>query len=359
MLNSETDAHTDNIVHAIADRRYNVSASQEPCTRAGGTPVPHGSWDGLKTPKLMNSAARYLRPDVIAQVQRLDLKARFIVEGLLSGLHASPFHGFSVEFSEHRKYTPGDDLRLIDWQVYARTDRHYVKKFEAETNLACYLLVDTSASMGYPAASESRRPARMNKLDYAICLAAALGHIAIRQQDAVGLARFDDRLRSFLPARSKRSHLTRLIAELARARPTADNNGRGLAEAIHDIARRVPKRSLMILLSDLLVDAEPVLDALHHLRFRGHDLIIFQVLDYTEATFPFEQLSRFEDPETRQTLVANPSAVRQAYLNALEEFTQRYRREAAGLRADFVQVDTSMTFDRALVQFLIDRQRRF
>jgi len=307
----------------------------------------------------MTSAAQYLRPDVIAQVQRLDLKARFIVEGFISGLHGSPFHGFSTEFSEHRRYVPGDDLRLIDWSAYGKTDRLYIKKFEAETNLDCYLLVDTSASMAYPDPQTARQQNRMSKLDYAICLAAALGYMMTNQQDAVGLARFDSKLRSFLPARSKRSHLMRLITELANVRPARDDSGKGISEAIHDVARRVRKRGLMVIISDFLAEVNELIDALHHLRFRGHDLILFQVLDWTEVTLPFENLSRFEDPESGQHVVAQPEAARAGYLEALRQFIERLRTESAALPADFVQVDTSMTFDRALIEFLIDRQRRF
>lgn len=316
----------------------------------------------------MSSVLRYLRPDVIAKITRLDLRARFIVEGFLSGLHASPFHGFSVEFSEHRKYVPGDDLRQLDWAVFAKTDRFYIRKYEAETNLEAYLLVDTSASMGYPRPGEapaSRGPGgaapvqeRMSKLEYAVCLAAALGYLMISQQDSVGLARFDGELRQFIPARSKRSHLTRIIADLAGVQPARDEAGKGLAAAMHEVARRVPKRGLMIVLSDFLADESDVLEGLHHLRFRGHDVILYQVLDWTEVVFPFEDVSAFEDPETGQKLTASPDAVRQAYQRALREFTDRYRRETAGVRADFVQVHTGMTFDRALIQFLIDRQRR-
>jgi uncharacterized protein (DUF58 family) len=307
----------------------------------------------------MNSATKYLRPDVIAQVQRLDLKARFIVEGFISGLHNSPFQGFSVEFSEHRKYSPGDDLRQIDWSVYGRTDRFYIKKYDAETNLECHLLVDTSASMNYPSAEQTAETGRLSKLDYAICLAAALGYLMINQQDAVGMARFDDKLRSYLPPRSKRSHLMRLISDLAQVRPAPDKTDKGLAEAIHEVARRVRRRGLMVILSDFLADADETVEALHHLRFRGHDLILFQVLDYSEVEFPFDRLSNFIDPETHRRLTVHPQAVRDRYLAALEEFTSQYRREAAIMRADFVQVNTSMTFDKALVQFLVNRQRRF
>jgi len=305
----------------------------------------------------MPSAASYLRPDVIQQVQRLDLKARFIVEGFLAGLHGSPYHGFSVEFSEHRKYVSGDDLRQIDWNVFGKTDRFYVKKYQAETNLDGYLLVDTSGSMAYP--PELQTPGaggRMTKFDYAVCLAAALGYMMIRQQDAVGLACFDTELRAFLPPRSRRAHLMAILGHLARVRPRGRT---GLAASLHKMADRVRRRSLMIVLSDFLDEPAEVIDALHHLRFRGHDLILFQVLDVEEVQFPFVGLRRFQDVESPASVVADPEAIRTDYLAALRAFIGRYRAEAAGLRADFVQVDTSMTFDKALVQFLIDRQRRF
>jgi uncharacterized protein (DUF58 family) len=294
---------------------------------------------------------QYLRPDVIQQVQRLDLKARFIVEGLLSGLHASPFHGFSVEFSEHRKYTPGDDPRQIDWNVYAKTDRFYVRKYEAETNLEAYLLVDCSASMGYAGGE------RMTKLDYAICLAAALGYMMIGQQDSVGLLTFDERIRAYLPPKAKRSHLMNVLSALAATRPEAQTD---VALALHDAAERIRKRGLIILLSDLLTeDQDRVLEGLHHLRYRGHDLIIFQVLDASEVTFDFDGQTRFEEPETGQHVDVNPQAIRAAYLDALREFIEGYRRECQAVRADFVTVHNGMTFDKALVQFLVQRQARF
>ncbi len=292
----------------------------------------------------------YLRPDVIRQVARLDLRARFIVEGLLAGLHSSPYQGFSVEFSEHRKYSPGDDLRTIDWNVYAKTDRFYVRKFEAETNLQAYLLMDCSASMGYAGGG------RMTKMDYAICLAAALGYMMIHQQDAVGLVTFDRKVRTFMPPRTKRSHLMNLLGELAATRPTG---GTDLAAALHEVAERVRKRSLMVLVSDLISDQDAVLDALHHVRYRGHDLIIFQVLDHSERTFDFDEPARFEEPETGEHVAADARAIRAGYLEEIEAFIESYRREAQNVRADFVTVDNAMTFDKALTEFLIQRRMRF
>jgi uncharacterized protein (DUF58 family) len=289
---------------------------------------------------------QYLRPDVIQQVRRLDLKARFIVEGFLSGLHASPFHGFSVEFSEHRRYAPGDDPRQIDWNVYAKTDRFYVKKFEAETNLDAWLLVDSSASMGYADGG------RMTKMDYAICLAAALGYMMIHQQDAVGLVTFDEKVRTVMPPRSKRSHLVDLLGVLAATAPAGETR---LADALHDIASRIHKRGLVILLSDLLTDPEPVVEALHHLAYRGHDLILFQVLDESELTLPFDGQVRFTEPETGEQVQADPQGIRAAYRQAIETFIEDYRRQCQALRADMATVHNAMTFDTALIEFL--RQR--
>ena len=299
---------------------------------------------------MASSVEQYLRPDVIQQVKRLDLKARFIVEGFLSGLHDSPYHGFSVEFSEHRKYSPGDDIRQIDWNVYAKTDRFYVKKFQAETNLDGYLLVDCSGSMDFATGG------RMTKMDYAICLAAALGYLMISQQDPVGLIMFDEKIRTFLPPRAKRSHLMNLLGELARIKPAKKTH---LAEAIHDVAKRVKKRGLMILLSDLLADQHEVIEALHHLRFRGHDLIVFQVLDHSELAFEFDGQVRFEEPETGEHLDADPRAIRAAYLEEIRAFIDEYKRQCQNVRADFVTVDNAMTFDKALIEFLIQRHSRF
>ena len=295
----------------------------------------------------MANVEQYLRPDVIQQVVRLDLKARFIVEGFLSGLHASPFQGFSVEFSEHRKYVPGDDIRQIDWGVYAKTDRYYIKKYQAETNLDAYLLVDCSASMAYSAGG------RMSKMDYAICLAAALGYMMVHQQDSVGLVTFDEKIRAFLPAKSKRSHLMSILTTLAQTKPSARTN---LAEALHDVANRVKKRGLIILLSDLLAGQEEVIKALHHLKYRGHDMIIFQVLDHSELTFDFEGQVRFEEPETHEELEADPQAIRASYLQELAAFIDEYKRQCQSVRADFITVDNAMTFDKALIEFLSQRQ---
>ncbi len=299
------------------------------------------------------SLARYLDPEVIQQVARLDLRARFIVEGFLAGLHRSPFHGLSVEFAEHRKYVQGDDLRQIDWNVYARTDRLFVRRYTAETHLDCYLLVDASASMG-PVGYEVHAR-RAEKLNYAIHIAAALGYLVIRQQDAIGLGVLGRKLNTFLPPRSRQTDLAQILATLARIRPSGET---GLAAALNAALQRVSHRSLFVLLSDLLTDPDELMQAIHNLRFRGHDLIVMHILDASEATLDYRSAVRLEDPESGQAVTVDADAVRPAYLAALQAWRQDLRDQFARLQADYVALDTSMPFDRALVEFLHQRGKR-
>lgn len=298
----------------------------------------------------MSSAEQYLKPEVIRTVSRLDLRARFIVEGFLSGLHASPYHGFSVEFSEHRRYTQGDDPKDIDWLVYAKTDRFYIKKYQAETNITGYLLMDLSESMAYTYRQE------LTKFDYSICLAAALGYLMIHQQDPVGLITFDDKIRHSLPARSKRTQLGNILAVLSKAKPVGPTE---IANNIRRIAAMVKHRSLMMLFSDLLTDAEPVIDALHLLRHAGHDVIVFHILDEAEVSFPFEGTVDLKDPETGESLVVDAEGIRADYLETLDELRERYRKECLSAGADYVALDTSMPFDKALLKYLSQRKARF
>jgi uncharacterized protein (DUF58 family) len=298
----------------------------------------------------MSSAEKYLRPDVIRQVARLDLRARFIVEGFLSGLHGSPFQGFSVEFSEHRKYVPGDDLKDLDWNVYAKTDKYYLKKFQAETNVTGYLVMDLSASMAYTYRQE------LTKFDYAICLAAALGYLMIHQQDPVGLVTFDTRIQTCLPPRSRRTQLATILSVLANLRPSGTTD---LAGCLHQLAPMVRSRGLIMVFSDLLTDTEPVLEGLHHLRHRGHEIILFNVLDEAEVAFPFEGLIEFQDVESPERLVIDAPGMRGDYVQAVAEFRQRYKEECARANIDFVPLDTSVRFDKALMEYLLQRQRRF
>ena len=240
---------------------------------------------------MAGTAEKYLKPEVIRQVARLDLRAKFIVEGFIAGLHASPFHGFSVEFSEHRKYTTGDNISDIDWNVYAKTDRFYIKKFQAETNLTGYMVMDLSGSMGYTYRQE------LTKFEYSISLAAALCYLMIHQQDPVGLIAFDRKVSQSLAPGSKRSQLGNILSLLAKLKPEGTTE---IEASLHQVAGMLRHRSLVMLFSDLLGDPDSILRAIHRLRFSGHDLIIFHILDEAEAQFPFEGMLRLEDNETRR-----------------------------------------------------------
>jgi len=297
----------------------------------------------------MSTAEKYLKPEVIRQISRLDLRAQFIVKGFLQGLHASPFHGFSVEFSEHRKYTPGDDPKDIDWLVYAKTDKYYVKKFEAETNITGYLVMDLSRSMGYTYRQE------LTKFDYAICLAAALAYLMIHQQDPVGLLTFDEKIRASLPPRSKRSHLGDLLGLLANLKPQGKTD---IAQSLTQVAAMLRHASLVMVFSDLLVEPEPVLQALHRLRHGGHDVILFHVLDEAEVRFPFDGMVELEEPESRERLALDAAGFRQDYFDELDAMRETYRRDCYQSGVDYVALDTSMQFDKALTEYLVSRSAR-
>jgi uncharacterized protein (DUF58 family) len=298
----------------------------------------------------MSAPEKYLRPEVIRQVARLDLRAKFIVEGFLSGLHASPFHGFSVEFSEHRKYVPGDDPKDLDWNVFAKTERYYVKKFQAETNVTGYLAMDLSASMAYTYRQE------LTKFEYAICLAAALGYLMIHQQDPVGLVTFDTQIRTSLPPRSKRTQLGTMLSVLANLKPAGTTD---VANGLHQLASMARGKSLIMVFSDLLTEPAPVLQSLHHLRHRGHEVILFHILDEAEVHFPFEGLVEFEDVESPERLTLDARGMRGDYLQAVRAFREAYKEECARANIDFVAMDTSVSFDKALMEYLVQRQRRF
>jgi uncharacterized protein (DUF58 family) len=292
---------------------------------------------------------RFLDPAVISKLGTMELKARTVVEGFLSGLHRSPYKGFSVEFAEYRQYLPGDDLSTLDWKVYARTDRHYVKKYEEETNLECHLLLDQSASMGYKGA------APMSKLEYGSVLAASLAFLMNRQRDATGLIAFDEKIRFRLPAAARPGHLHAVLLALERLQPGLRSN---VGRPLHQLAEALVKRSLVVLISDLLDDPEPVVKGLRHLKFRGTDVVVFQVLDPHELTFPFRGAAKFKDVETSEELLADPSKARKAYLRELAGLTLTFDRELRGAGIDYVQLDTSQPLDFALLTYLSARARR-
>ncbi len=292
---------------------------------------------------------QFLDPAVLARLGTLELKARTIVEGFLSGLHRSPFKGFSVEFAEYRQYLPGDDLSTIDWKVYARSDRHYVKKFEEETNLDCHVMLDLSASMGYGSGG-------MTKFEYGQCLAAALGYLMNRQRDAVGLTAFDRDIVTMLPASARPGHLRALLVTLDRLRLGQDTN---VAKPLHKLADSLSKRGMVVLISDLLDDPERVIRGLRHFQFRGTDVVVFHLLDADELDFPFERATRFEDLETGDEVTAVPALVRDHYLRAIGGLVERYRRELGASGIDYHLLRTSEPLELALLAYLSTRARAF
>jgi uncharacterized protein (DUF58 family) len=289
----------------------------------------------------------FLDPAVIARLGTLELKARTIVEGFLSGLHRSPFKGFSVEFAEYRQYIPGDDLSTIDWKVFARSDRYYVKKFEEETNLDAQVMLDVSGSMGYGSAA-------MTKFEYAACLAASLAYLMTRQRDAVGLTAFDDKIVAMLPASSRPGHLRNLLVTLDRLKLGRETN---LSKPLHHIVDSRSKRGMVVLISDLLDDADAVIRAVKHFQFRGNDVIVFQVLDPDEIDFPFQRATRFEDLETAEEVMAVPGAVRDHYLKAMGGLIERYRRDLGAAGIDYQLLSTTQPLELALMSYLSTRSR--
>ncbi len=292
---------------------------------------------------------RFLDPAIIARLGTMELKARTVVEGFLAGLHRSPYKGFSVEFAEYRQYLPGDDLSTLDWKVYARSDRHYVKKFEEDTNVECHLLLDVSASMAYKGA------APMSKMEYGSVLAGSLAYLMNRQRDATGLIAFDDKIVFRLPASARTGHLHALLIGLERIEAGKRSD---VGRPLHQLAETLVKRSLVVLISDLLDDPGPIIKGLEHLKFRGSDVIVFQLLDPDELTFPFRGSSRFTDLESAEEVVAEPSRIRAAYLRELAGLTLRYDRELRGAGIDYAQLDTSQPLDFALLTYLAARARR-
>jgi uncharacterized protein (DUF58 family) len=293
------------------------------------------------------SELRFLDPAVLARLGTLELKARTVVEGFLSGLHRSPYKGFSVEFAEYRQYMPGDDLSSIDWKVYARSDRYYVKKFEEETNLDCYLLLDVSASMGYGSHG-------ITKLQYASVLAASLAYLMNRQRDAVGLTAFDETIVDMVRPSARPGHLHSILLTLDRMKLGRRTD---VSKPLHLLANGIVKRGMVVLISDLLDDPQRVVDGLRHFRFRGTDVIVFHVMDPDELTFPFERASRFRDLEGGGEVMAVPALVRQQYLEALNGALDTYRRELGGAGIDYRLLNTSEPLEFALMAYLSTRGR--
>jgi uncharacterized protein (DUF58 family) len=289
--------------------------------------------------------ASILEPEVVSRLRNMELRARLVVEGFLQGLHRSPYHGFSVEFAEYRQYIPGDAPRYVDWKVYAKTDRYYVKVFEEETNLKGVILLDKSASMGFAGKG-------ISKLRWGSMLAAALAFLMIKQQDAAGLVLFDDAIRELIPARSVRGHLYQLLRTLEHAQPSERTK---VSATLHAVAERLRRRGLCILISDLFDDPDAVLRGLKHFRHRQHEVIVFHVLDDLERSFDYRDEARFIDLETQQEIRTQPWFVKRDYQARVEEWSHDLARRCREHFIDYVPMTTSTPFDRALLAYLNKR----
>ena len=289
----------------------------------------------------------FLDPQVIAKIGDLELVAKFIVEGFMLGLHRSPYQGFSVEFSSYRKYSEGDSLRFVDWKLFGRTDRFYVKQFEETTNLACHVLLDTSASM-------SLGDAHITKWRYAASLAAALTYLMLHQGDAAGLVAFDSEGVDYTPPRRQSLQLHRILSRLSNLEPSKRTEFRS---GLREVAERIHRRGLIVLLSDLMAEPDEILDVLRYLRFKKHEVIVFQILSQTELEFPFSDQHEFIDVETGDKLITQASLIRQDYLDALAEHNRILRESCLAMDVDFVELGLGQWLGDAMMSYLTKRSK--
>jgi uncharacterized protein (DUF58 family) len=285
---------------------------------------------------------RFLDPQTVARITRLDMRARYVVEGFISGMHRSPFFGHSVEFVQHRDYAPGDDIRHLDWKVWSKTDKFYIKQFEEETNLRCSLVVDVSNSMHYGRGA-------LNKYEYGCTIAACLGYLLLRQQDSVGLMTFDEDVRQIVPPRSQSTHIDAICKAMDVSRPRDKTDPEKI---LRRVAENAPAKGMIVVISDLLVDREPLFRALEMLRHGRHDVLVFHVMDHDELIFPFAGTTRFEGMEEIEHLLCDPRALRDGYMEALEEYLVEVRRGCSRKGIDYMLVPTNEHLDAVLSKFL-------
>jgi uncharacterized protein (DUF58 family) len=288
---------------------------------------------------------RFLHPQTIARISRLDLRAKHVVEGFISGMHKSPVFGHSIEFVQHREYTTGDDLRHLDWKVWSKTDRFYIKQYEAETNLRCNLVVDVSESMHYGRGA-------LNKYEYACTAGACIAYLLLRQQDAVGCLTFDDTVRHIIPPRSQLTHIDAILSSMDTSRPRDKTDILGI---LRRVTESIHNRGMVVIISDFLVDREPLIKGLEMLCQRRHDILVFHVLDEDEMNFPFTGTTRFEGMEEMPNLLCDPRALREGYMEALEEYLVEVRRGCTRLGIDYQLVRTGDYLDAILSKFLHHR----
>jgi len=291
--------------------------------------------------------ARFLDPELLARIGSLELLARAVVEGFMSGLHRSPFTGFSTEFTEYRQYNPGDDLRYLDWRLLGRTDRYFIKKYRADTNTQCHLLIDTSASMNYAHSSS------ITKLQYAQYLAASLAYLLNRQQDAVGMVAFADKVHTHVPARNRTGHMRTIFGHLSLLEAGGETN---LTESLHQLAEILTRRGIVVIISDFYDQPERLQEAFQHLRFKGHDLVAFHVLDQNELDFDFtDPVLLLEDAETQEQMPVLPDVVMSGYRDRMRKHVEDLRLCAAANKVDYEMLTTKQPLDFALFSFLSRR----
>lgn len=294
---------------------------------------------------MADATHKFLDPKVLNKITRLDLKARHIVEGFMGGMHKSPYHGFSVEFAEHREYAPGDDLKHLDWKVFGRSDRLFIKEYELETNLRSHILLDTSESMDYGGKETT-------KLELASHIAASMAYLILRQQDSVGMVCFDKEVKSFIPTSSSMGHLRPILGTLAQSE---GKNKTDLGAVLNALAERIQRRGLIILISDLFDKPDVLLKSLQHFSHKRHDVIVFHVLDEYELTFPFERMTLFEGLEEYPKQLVDPRSLRKAYLAEVNQFCEDIRKGCVRQMIDYVRISTDQDLDVELTKYLASR----
>jgi len=294
-------------------------------------------------------STRFIDPQTLTRIASLELIARTVVEGFISGLHRSPHLGFSVNFAEYRSYRPGDDIRKIDWKVYGRTDRFFVKEYEGETNTGIHLILDCSRSMTYASRG-------ITKLEYGQFLAASLGYFAFKQRDAVGFISYDDDVIDYIPARGSIGHLNTVLHAIERARAGEKTD---FVNSLVKVSERIRRRGIVVVISDLYEEPAKVMSGLRHLAFRGNDVIVFQILDPNELRFDFPDAAQFVDMETRSEMHVIPDYIRQEYRKILQNQIAQYEKECRKDRMDFMLIDTSQPLDSALFGYLVRRQQLY
>lgn len=319
---------------------------------------------------------KYLNPSIVARLSNMEFKARMVVEGFIAGMHKSPYHGFSVEFAEHRQYMPGDDLKHLDWKILGKTDRYYIKRFEEETNLKSYLLLDISRSMDfksdkiYGVNSQSRNFFKkilsrtekshlhtanpITKLEYASHLAASFAYLMLMQRDAISLTTYDTKIRSYIPPHSTKANLQLILKDLSEVN---SKNETGTAKCLNEIADKVKRRGLVIVFSDLFDDQTEVINALKHFRYDRNEVIVFQILDPVEISFLEGSPLTLKDMETNEEIYSQPFAMQKAYQESIKEFIDKYKTECRKNNIDFVTLSTSTPYDTALLNYLNKRKK--